>query len=186
MFNFTWQGSLIHFSPAQRALDGDRAKPDCQGTTLVSASPIENIANWNAAGERRDCASTYLSINARLWTKYSGTRSLPIIYLLPQRMHQIQKYFSTRLTSCYIAKKGDAIRPRLKDGACVQFCRLFIATIISKLSTCSTHSSEANREPYHVGFAEFRVMSEKEIATFVDTIGKKMLWSWSYTGVHSK
>lgn len=112
VFNFTWQGSLIHFSPAQRALDGDRAKPDCHGTTLVSASPIENIANWNAAGERRDCASTCLSINARLWTKYLGTRSLPIIYLLPQRMHQIQKYFSTRLTSCYIAKKGDAIRPR--------------------------------------------------------------------------
>ena len=52
---------------------------------------------------------------------------------------------------------------------------LKLATIITKLSTCSTHSSEANREPYHVGFAEFRVMTEKEIATFVDTFGKKLL-----------
>ena len=186
MFNFTWQGSLIHFSPAQRALDGDRAIPDCHGTTLVSASPIENIANWNAAGERRDCASTCLSINARLWTKYSGTRSLPIIYLLPQRMHQIQKYFQHGWQAVTLQRRETLSDRALKDGACVQFCRLFIATIITKLSTCSTHSSEANREPYHVGFAEFRVMSEKEIATFVDTIGKKMLWSWSYTGVHSK
>ncbi|PFX24022.1 ATP-dependent DNA helicase Q1 [Stylophora pistillata] len=51
-----------------------------------------------------------------------------------------------------------------------------IATIRTKLSNeakTSTQSWEANKKPGHAEFKEFRVMSEREIEGFVDTIGKK-------------
>ena len=51
-----------------------------------------------------------------------------------------------------------------------------IATIRTKLSNeanTSTQSWEANKKPCHAEFKEFRVMSEREIERFVDTIGKK-------------
>ena len=51
-----------------------------------------------------------------------------------------------------------------------------IATIRTELSneaTSNTQSCEANKQPCHAEFKEFRVMSEREIEGFVDTIGKK-------------
>lgn len=186
MFNFTWQGSLIHFSPAQRALDGDRAKPDCHGTTLVSASPIKTLEIWTPLASI-EIVRRYVCRSMPGCEPNTQGREVFLLFICYLRECIRSKNTFQHGWEAVTLQRRETLSDRaLKDGACVQFCRLFIATIITKLSTCSTHSSETNREPYHVGFAEFRVMSEKEIATFVDTIGKKLLWSWSYTGVHSK
>ena len=51
-----------------------------------------------------------------------------------------------------------------------------IATIRTELSneaTSNTQSCEANKQPCHAEFKEFRVMSEREIEGFVDTDYKK-------------
>ena len=51
-----------------------------------------------------------------------------------------------------------------------------IATITTELSneaTSSIQSREANEKLCHVEFTEFSVMSEREVESFVDTIGKK-------------
>ena len=48
-----------------------------------------------------------------------------------------------------------------------------IRTELSNEATPSTQSCEVNKQPCHAEFTEFRVMSEREIESFVDTIGKK-------------
>ena len=48
-----------------------------------------------------------------------------------------------------------------------------IRTELSNEATSSTQSCKANKQPCHAESTEFRVMSEREIESFVDTIGKK-------------
>ena len=48
-----------------------------------------------------------------------------------------------------------------------------IRTELSNEATSSTQSCEANKQPCHAEFTEFRVMSEREFESFVDAIGKK-------------
>ena len=53
-----------------------------------------------------------------------------------------------------------------------------IATIRTELSnevTSSIQSREANEKLCHVEFTEFSVMSEREVESFVDTIGKNLV-----------
>ena len=133
--------------------------------------PRENVGSWSAAGDRRDCVDRQIYVDQCQVVikmlrdaKASYYSSIILENASDPKIlfNAVDKLLHRKVDRCYPTATSTI---ELTNNFADFFDKKIASTRteLSNEATSSTQSCEANKQPCHAEFTEFRVMSEREI-----------------------